>query len=73
MVVETESDFPWRPSLQLDAEQGTFIFNFDTLSSDLCVGSYTVKNGVLTCKTDDGLYQYLFERTGESTLAFRQE
>lgn len=61
------------PSLTLSAEEGSFLFSYDALSSYLPMGAYAQDGGVLTCSTDDGRYVYLFRVVNETTLAFIAE
>lgn len=61
------------PALTLDAEAGTFLFAYDGFSSYLPAGAYTQDGAVLSCRTDDGRYTYLFRVVNETTLAFIAE
>ena len=61
------------PSLLLDAEDSSFSFGFDALSSYLSIGSYAQDGSILRCVTNDGLYTYLFRVVNETTLAFVEE
>lgn len=51
---------------------GRFALSSDPLSSYLAVGTYTVGNGRLTARTDDGLYVYVFEFADDGSLRFVQ-
>lgn len=42
-------------------EDGSFTFTFSHLSSYVGYGQYTLKDDVLTLKTDDGQYHYTFK------------
>lgn len=53
-------------------EDGTFVFTFSPLSSYIGHGKYTVKDDVLTLKTDDGKYHYVFKME-DGTLIFDAE
>ena len=58
------------PALILDAEEGTFFFFYDGLSSYLPGGTYAQYGTMLRCDTYDGRYVYLFRVVNETTLAF---
>lgn len=62
-----------KPFITLNADEGTFTFTFDPLSSYLPVGTYTVTEGLLTAKTSDGQYTYNFDVVDEGTLRFNSE
>lgn len=62
-----------RAYFTLDAENNTFVLSYDMLSSYLPYGSYEVNDGVLTAKTSDGLYIYIFDVVDDNKLIFRQE
>lgn len=53
-------------------EDGTFVFTFSPLSDYIGSGKYTIKNDVLTLKTDDGKYHYVFKMK-DGTLIFDAE
>ena len=61
------------PTLTLDAENKTYHFFFDALSSYLPIGSYEQDGDVIVCLTDDGRLPYLFRVVNETTLAFIAE
>lgn len=46
-------------------------FTYDVLSSYLPYGSYTIDNNVLTMKTSDGIYKYVFKVEGDK-LVFQE-
>lgn len=53
-------------------ENGTFEFTFSEISDYIGHGKYTIKNDVLTLKTDDGKYHYTFKME-DGTLIFDAE
>lgn len=61
------------PTLTLDAENKTYLFSYDVLSSLLPIGSYEQDGSVIICLTDDGRDPYLFRVVNETTLAFIAE
>ncbi len=52
--------------------EGKLIFSYNLLSSYLNIGSYTIKDDVLTMVTDDGQYTYEFLIDGD-TLIFQKK
>ena len=62
-----------KPYITLNAENNTFTFTFDPMSSYLPVGTYTVAEGLLTAKTDDGKFTYNFDVVDKNTLRFNSE
>lgn len=56
-----------KPNLTLN-ENGEFTFFYSALSSYYAIGKYTLEEDLLTCKTQDGLYTYVFHREGESFI-----
>ena len=61
------------PSLTLDAENKTYIFSYDMLSSYLSAGSYEQDGDVIVCLTEAGRSPFLFRMVNETTLAFIAE
>lgn len=61
------------PSLCLNEEERTFSFGYDLLSSYLPYGTYEIEDGILTARTGDGKYQYLFRVMEDGSLAFIEE
>ncbi len=57
------------PTVTLHRTDKTFTFSYDPLSSYLSVGTYALNDDVLTLRTDDGLYTYVFYYDND-TLAF---
>lgn len=57
----------------VDKEKGRFSFGNDPLSSYLSVGNYNIKDGIITCNTDDGMYHYSFKIGEDNTLIFIQD
>lgn len=53
-------------------ENQTFIFNYSVLSSYIARGKYTVEGNEIHCKTDDGLYEYVFT-VKDGTLVFNKQ
>lgn len=58
------------PQIFLDEDNKTFSFSYDVLSSYLNRGTYAENDGQLELSTDDGKYQYTFERIDDYTLRF---
>lgn len=56
------------PTLTLDTVEKQFQYSYDVLSSYLPCGSYMEEDGRLICRTMDGLYQYVFEKTDRNTV-----
>lgn len=48
----------------------TFSFSYDPLSSYLPYGHYEMKDGMITCKTSDGLYTYVFDIINDDEIQF---
>ena len=61
------------PTLTLDAENKTYLFSYDVLSSYLPVGTYEQDGDVIVCLTDGERLPYLFRVVNETTLAFIAE
>lgn len=57
----------------MDKKKGRFSFGNDPLSSYLSVGNYNIKDGIITCYTDDGMYHYSFKIGEDNTLIFIQD
>lgn len=49
-------------TLTLNAKENKFVFCVSLLSSFIATGTYETKNNELYLKTDDGLYEYVFQR-----------
>lgn len=64
-----ESEEPVKPFVSLE-DNNKFIFTYSALSSYIPIGSYEVDNGILTLKTEDGKYKYVFE-IKDNTLIFK--
>lgn len=62
-----------KASLIIDVEKERFIFSYDSLSSYLSEGSYVIDEDVLTAKTSDGRFVYLFNVIDSETLVFVEE
>lgn len=64
-----------KPRLSIDAEEKSFVFSVDPLSSYLPVGSYTyhVQDGKLKGETEDGLYHITFEVDKETFKYLAEE
>lgn len=60
------------PTLSL-AEDGTFTFTYDALSSYLPCGGWTLEHRVLTCVTADGKYTYQFTQNAAGNFVFDAE
>lgn len=58
------------PSVTISNKDITF--SYDMLSSYLPVGVYTIEDDVLTMRTNDGKYKYVFQLDGES-LVFQED
>ncbi|WP_036937409.1 hypothetical protein [Pseudobacteroides cellulosolvens] len=54
------------PSVTISDEN--ISFSFDALSSYLSIGTYTIKNDILTMITHDGRYKYVFQVDGDKLL-----
>lgn len=52
-------------------ENQAFTFNYSLLSSYIARGKYTVEGNEIHCKTDDGLYEYIFT-VKDGTLVFNK-
>lgn len=50
-----------RPQITFNAKDRTFTARASIASSYLAAGKYTIENGYVTAKTNDGLYTYVFE------------
>ncbi|SET64457.1 hypothetical protein SAMN05660297_03026 [Natronincola peptidivorans] len=48
-------------------------FVYDSLSSYLPVGAYTIEENVLTMMTNDGLYKYVFQIDGDKLIFLKEE
>ena len=51
---------------------GHFSMSFSILSSYAGIGEYTIQDDILTLKTDDGLYTFIFRMVGD-TIVYDQE
>lgn len=71
-VMETNEDAVIIPTIQLNEEDNTFSFTHDPLSSVIIGGTYEIKDGILSAKSDNG-NDYLFEVVDEDTLRFIQD
>lgn len=58
--MQRSDDSPLIPCLTL-SDDGTFTFSYDLLSSYLSCGTYTIENGRLMARTDDGLHHFVFQ------------
>lgn len=67
----TGNDSPLVPCLTL-SDDGKFTFSYDLLSSYLTYGTYTINEGRLTARTDDGRYHFVFT-ADKGQLIFLQE
>ena len=61
------------PYLSLDDSNNTFVFFYDSLSSFLPIGTYEVKDHLLTATTTDGTSHYTFEIVDNNTLVLIQD
>lgn len=52
--------------------EDTFTFTYDSLSSYMNVGTYSIEKNMLTLTTDDGRYHYTF-KIHDNTLVFESE
>lgn len=66
---ETEEEYlyadsidPGTPKLLLQPVDQTFSFGWSAFSSYLAFGTYTLEDDILTCKTTDGLYTFVFKK-----------
>jgi hypothetical protein len=57
-------------TISISDKEITFVF--DLLSSYMNIGTYTIKDNLLTMVTDDGLYHYVFQ-ISEDTLIFKKD
>ena len=62
-----------RPQITFNAKNRTFTARASIASSYLAVGKYTIGNGYVTAKTNDGLYTYVFEIVDNDYIKFMQE
>ena len=60
--VYTDSVAPEEPYFVLCYDDNTFSFRCSILSSYYAHGKFSIENDILTCKTDDGLYTYVFKQ-----------
>ena len=63
--VYTDSVAPEEPYFVLCYDDNTFSFRSSILSSYYAHGKFTIEDDILTCKTDDGLYTYVFKQVSE--------
>lgn len=61
------------PIVIIDAEQNSFLFSYDALSSYLSIGTYEINGTVLTATTQDEKYHYVFDIVDENTLSFVEQ
>ena len=71
-VMETNEDAVIIPAIQLNEEDNTFSFTHDPLSSVIIGGTFEIKDGILSAKSDNG-NDYLFDVVDEDTLRFIQD
>ncbi len=70
-LMETEEvDGRFAPYLQLNTATKSFFFSYSILSSYLPHGQYDIADGILTAKTEDRKYIYVFDVVDENTLKF---
>lgn len=69
---KTDSYSGFYPVLSLDYLNNSFTFSVSPLSSYLSIGKFEFKDDILTCKTSDGAYTYVFEKQGND-LCFNSE
>lgn len=72
-IMEADADTTVTPAIELDGTDGTFMFLNDVLLSVNTQGTFEVKDGVVTAKSDDGKKTYLFRIEGEDSLRFMQD
>ncbi|MBQ9983051.1 MAG: hypothetical protein IJP29_00520 [Lachnospiraceae bacterium] len=72
MSLSGEDSAMLAPCLTIDKHK-QFTFTYDYSSSYLSMGFYSIKDGIMTARTSDGLYEYRFEVREDGTLAFIQE
>ncbi len=65
LYVFKDSEMIFKPKFSL-FDDGTFQMTFSIHSSYLGIGKYTLADGRLTLKTDDGEYIYFFDAVGDS-------
>ena len=58
------------PSFSIDTEKKEFTFSYDMLSSYFSMGTYEIKENLLTATTSDNQYQYVFKIIDDNTLSF---
>lgn len=63
---KTDSYGGFYPVLSLDYLNNSFTFSVSPLSSYLSIGKFELKDDVLTCKTNDGAYTYVFKKQDDS-------
>ncbi len=63
---KTDSYGGFYPVLSLDYLNNSFTFSVSPLSSYLSIGKFELKDDILTCKTNDGAYTYVFKKQDDS-------
>ncbi len=58
------------PSFSIDTEKKEFTFSYDMLSSYFSMGTYEIKENLLTATTSDNQYHYVFKIIDDNTLSF---
>lgn len=61
------------PVITINTDKKEFMFSYDVLSSYLNIGTYEVKDNVLTATTQDEKYHYVFHIVDENTLSFIEQ
>ncbi len=61
---KSQNEYGFLPVLSLDYLNNSFTFTVSPVSSYLSVGEFKFEKDVLTCKTSDGAYTYVFEKQG---------
>jgi len=58
---------------QVTISDDNISFTYDSLSSYLPVGVYTIEENILTMVTNDGLYKYVFQIDGDKLIFHKNE
>lgn len=61
------------PLFSIDTEKNEFSFCYDILSSYVPIGTYEIKENLLTATTNDNQYHYVFKIVDNNTLSFVEE
>lgn len=70
IMESVEDELDYAPSISFDTKEKTFEFCYDSLSSYLNYGTYSIQNDEVIAITSDGKYTYTFKIIDDDTISF---